>query len=87
MRGGGLLRAYTLAIRTSLTPHSDASLAEGEAKALTLEYLRDVWLYDDESSRGIPTEMVVEVCRQLGNAHTVHTLEEVKKARVTSLQF
>ena len=45
--------------------------AEGERRELTLRYLQDVWVYDDESSLGIPTEMVVEVCRQLGISHTV----------------
>lgn len=60
---------------------------DGEERALTLRYLSDVWEYDRESTRGIPTEMVVEVCRQLGNPHTMRSLEELKKAQVAALRM
>ena len=61
--------------------------SDGEERALTLRYLSDVWEYDRESTRGIPTEMVVEVCRQLGNPHTMRSLEELKKAQVAALRM
>lgn len=59
--------------------------ADGVSRVLSLRYLADMWEYDDATTHGIPVVMMAELCRQLGIHHSVDMLDEVRRARTSSL--